>query len=216
MKYLVEDPSQEVRSGFQFPLRSSVSGHFVVDVPNELGVVVESSSLVDLVDSKITAYQRIYTDLTGVLNDEFLDASGVDTTALSSGFIAGGNKGVALLPGGHFQTPVMTIMSSFSKVFFHLSLFTLFRESPGIFDPYPGPSRTLYGYDATLADFVEPSPSLVQASIMDSTGASELLAMTSDFQHSFAQSGPFNFRMRFTNTSVTQILYLSDWLLLHN
>jgi hypothetical protein len=51
---------------------------------------------------------------------------------------------------------------------------------------------------------------------MDSTGASELLAMTSDFQHSFAQSGPFNFRMRFTNTSVTQILYLSDWLLLHN
>ena len=216
MKYLVECLSQEVRSGFQFPLRSSMAGHFAVDVPDELGVVVESGSLAALVDSKVAAYQRIYADLTGFLNDEFLDASGVDASALSNGYVAGANKGVALLPLGHLQTPVLTITDSFSKVFFHLSLFTLFHESPGISDPYPGPSRTLYGYDAALADYAEPSPSLVQVSIMDSTGATELLAMTSDYQHSFAQSGPFSFRLKFTSASATQVLYLSDWLLLHD
>jgi hypothetical protein len=215
MRYLVDDATQEVRAGFQFPLQSSIAGHFVVDVPDELGVVPESSFLPDLLDAKLNAYLAAHSNLPTGKSGEFLGPVSAEVdVSLSSGCFLGPNKKVALLPGGHVQTTVNSLLGVFTKIFLHYGVFTLFQDSPDIGADYPGPSRTLYGWDSSVLNFVEPDPAIVQVSLMDSTGAVTLVpTMFSDSIISYA-SGNLATRLKFLNTSATRTLYLSDYYLL--
>jgi hypothetical protein len=213
MRYLVDDSTQQVRFGFQFPIRSSVAGHFVVDVPDELGVTPASSVLTDLVNAKKAAYQAAHPNLAnGVHNDEFLSATTIYTTQ-SDGYIAGPNKRIAILPGGHLQTVGSTLTGSFTKIFLHFGVFTTFQDSPDIGADYPGPSRTLFDWDTGLADFVEPDPSLIQVSLKQASNNDTLATLFSDSVVNYSGSG-LGFRLEFLNTSADKVLYLSDYYLL--
>ncbi len=209
MKFLIEEASGKVKAGMEFPLDFSVSGHFVVDSPTSLGVVPDGNVLSNLLARKLAAYKAANPTLPYSLNDEFLTAAGVDTT-LSDGVLLGSNKRVGLLPSGRLQTTLLTALNSFSSVLLHFHLFSLCHRVPAPLDDSPGPKPLLYSYDPGLSGYAEPALSSVTAELMDPAGAVSYLTFTPDVKQSFPQAAPYDFRIRFTNTT-SRILFLSDW-----
>lgn len=213
MKYLVEDASQEVRAGFQTPFESSIAGHFVMDVPDELGVVPTSSFLPDLIAAKEAAYQAAHMNLTnGILSSEFLVTSNIYLPQ-SDGFIMGAHKRVGILPGGHVQTTAQTLSGSFTKIFFHFGLFTFFQFTAGISDSYSAPLIQQYNWDVDLNDLADQDPNQVQVSLKQASNNDTLANLFSDSVISYAGTG-LSFRLEFANPSTTKTLYLSDYYML--
>lgn len=212
MKFLVDEASGLLKGGYETPLDFSLSGYYVVDVPTALGVVAASSSSSALATAKVNAFKAVHSSLPNSFNNEFLLAAAIDT-ALSTEYSVGPNKRVALGPGGVVQTPVLTSVAGFVKVFVHLSIFTLsYVPSTGAL---ASPSRLLYNYDPGVPAFSDPALSNVTVDIMDSTGGTPMLVVTPGMEQDFTQSSGFQFRLRFTNASSTRRIWLSDYVVLY-
>jgi len=209
VKYLVDDATQQVRYGFQPPLRSSMSGHFVVDVPDELGVVPVTSVLLDLTSAKESAYQAAYPTLPNVLSDEFL-SSATTYTPQSDKYIVGSNKRMAIRPLGRIQTTGQLLTGNFTKVFLHFGVFTLSQVSPDAGADYPGPSRTLLNWNGAV--FEEPNPNSVTVEMKNSSN-NTIASLPLDSVVSFSGSN-VSFRLDFFNSDPDKTLYLSDYYLL--
>ena len=216
MKYVVEEANGFVKSNLELPLNFSVSGHYVVDIPTSLGVVFDGD-VSPLIDAKNAAFLAQHGYMVDFLADEFLDASGVDTSpSVSSRFVTGTNKRVGLLPGGYLTTTVQTIPVDFTKLFFHCSVFTLTKQLESIGSDRPGPSRLLYNFDPNTEEFFDPAPIMntyLYVSLTDSVGT-PIMGLTNDSEVNYAQAGPFGFRLQFNNLT-NSILYIADWIVLY-
>lgn len=214
MKYLVEDTSNEVRAGLRFPINSSIAGHFVIDVPDGLGISPSTSTASDLISMKQLAVKAVHPTLTGSLFEEFLDISSVDQDpSLSFNYKIGPNKRTAILPGGQIMTPTMTLVGSSAKVFFSFLLFTLGRRAPSVAANYPGPSDLLYCYDESTSTFSDPGVTPVNVTMMDSSGTSPVAALANNVVATLGGTNT-SFRLRFVNTSSIYTFYMQEWSLL--
>ncbi len=211
MKYLVDTTTGLIRGSYRPPLNFSVSSRYVMDVPDSLGVQAQTSSVADLITAKLNGFQVAHPTLVGNVFDELLATPAVDI-AQSSRILTGPNKRTAILPGGVLVTTVQTIAPSFTMVFGHWNLFTLFSD-PGPVTATPAPPRLLYNFSAGV--FAEIPPSIMTVEIRNSINTSTLATLAPDTAVNFAGGPAFSFRLRFTNNDALKTYHLSDWVLLY-
>lgn len=214
MKYIVEESSGYVRGGYEPPLRFSISGHFVIDVPTSLGVApVPAYS--DLVAAKVAAIRSLHPALPEYFSSEFFDGPGTDVeTSLSSYYSTGPWKRTSVMGGpsikGIVRSPVLSIGVPITKLFFHCTYYLLHQKpSTG---SVPGSSELLYNYDAVGEDFID-APTGVTATLCNESGTN-LLTFTPGFEQSFV-SDPVDVRVAFQNTNTSGRIWVSDWILLY-
>lgn len=210
MKFLVDPSGDLVRGAYNAPLDFSVSGRYVIDVQDGIEVRASTSSVVDLIASKVAAIKLEHPTLTEHLNDEFLTTSQVDVAA-SSRIMVGPSKRTVILPGGRLVTTALVIPTAFTKVMAHWYGFRLYSH-PGSVTATPSPPRLLYNHDGT--NFVTFDPTSFLVELRNSTNTSTHVTLSQDVETTFSQATPFTFRLRFTNNAAFP-LHLSDWTLLY-
>lgn len=219
-KFVVDATANEIRGSFDPPLNFSVAGKYVIDVPDSLGVETSSTSVSELINAKVAAFEALHPDLDySTEYDEVLSAAAYDP-ALSDGVMYGDFKRVCLLPGGYvfttaFSNPVAT------KVFLHYYGFVLELK----FDTTsvsPPPPRLLYNYesppvglDGGGSGFLEFENSDLLVQVYDSTGTSLVFTPTPDAETDVPSPPLTSYRLRFENTSSHRV-FLSDWIFLTN
>jgi hypothetical protein len=177
-----------------------------------LGVIAKTSVVADLVNAKIVAY-KTQQGMSNYFNDEFLATPNVDPTN-STRYAVGPNKRTKILPGGMIVTNVMVSGPAAGFLYAHWYGFLLFSQ-PGSLNVAPPPSDLLYNYDPTIPGFTEFDPTIFTVEVRDSSNSTTLLTLTPDMKTSFALGAGTSFRLRFTNTDVSRIFYLSDWIFLY-
>lgn len=219
MKILVDSAQNLVRGVYLPPLNFSISGHLVIDVPQNTNIDVIDNIVADAVNMKLSAYTGLFPGMSqitppGTGNDEFLDTTEVDV-ALSNRIIAGGLKRTAILPGGILMTTGITIPAiTLNNIVAHCYAFLLYRNTGPSSVTKPPPSPMLYNFDPTIPGFVEFVPSVFTIDLMDSTGTIVLVPnITADKVTAFVNATPITVRLRFINNS-PHTLYMSDWILL--
>lgn len=217
-KFLIDSEDDTIRSAHVAPLDFSVSGRYVVDVPQNLEVVAPTNDRDALITEKVEAFKKPQVaNLPLDHHDELFASPNIDT-ALSSDYLIGPNKKTAMLPGGVLMTNPLVIAVTVSFCYVHWYGFTL-KTDPGPQPPspvpvQPPPPRLMYNYDPSTDTFVEFNPLDVTVDVMDSAGTGVLLTPSVDALTAFAFS-PGSLRLRFTNSS-TETMYLSDWIFLYN
>jgi hypothetical protein len=166
MKFLVNRSDNSVRSAHAEPVRFSVSGRYLIDVPDGLTVKAKTGIFQDLIDEKLRAFRNQLAstvNLTYTVYDElispadYLTSPGIDLTRCIY-YSFGPEKRVEILPNGYVVTNTITIPVDTSAVFIHWYGFTLY-SSPGDPSPIPQPPQLLYNYDPDISDFVAFNPS---------------------------------------------------------
>ncbi len=218
-KFLVSTADGSVRSAHVPPLDFSVSGRFVVDVPDDVSVSADTASLADLLAEKIAGIgaRPLVRGLPLSQYDELLSSPNVDP-ALSGRCFLGPNKRCSMFPGGTIVTNPIPISSSASHIYFHWYGFLLASEPgprpPSAVPARPPPPRLLYNYDVLAESFVELDPSSLSVQVWDSTFSSMLLNVDFETVQPFS-FGPGSVRLKFQNTSGS-IQRLSDWAFFHD
>lgn len=216
-KYLVDSFTNLVKSGHTPPLDFSISGHYVFDVPDALGVIPESTSVASLEASKMGAFLAAHPSLPNYSNDEYISSLRVDP-AESTRFLQGDKKRTTIFPnGGQLTTNPLVMSGTITTVFIHLNAFTLYSEpaTPPISGGAPVPNRLLYNYDPILTNFFDFDPSDITIEIRDSANTTTLATITPDTEQAFV-SAAANLRLRFTNTNLNRSYYISDWVFMFN
>lgn len=209
MKFLVDSATNLVRGTYEAPLNFSISGKYIIDVPDSIQVVASTTSSSDLITAKLNKLGV----LSGIpsnnqIFDEFLDTSKIDTAppgTASTRFLVGPGKRTAIFPGGNLVTPSFSLTSGSAKVYFHYYAFLLSHGSQTGSEP----GKMLYNYvdPSGFTDFV-PSNFLVE--IRNSGNTATLLTVTPDVTVPQVFAPGTNVRFRFTNLD-TKTWHMSDW-----
>jgi hypothetical protein len=166
MKFLVNRSDNSVRSAHAEPVRFSVSGRYLIDVPDGITVKAKTGILQDLIDEKLRAFRDQLAstiNLTYTIYDElispadYLISPGIDLTRCMF-YSFGPEKRVEIFPNGYVVTNTITIPVDTSAFFIHWYGFTLY-SNPGDPSPIPQPPQFLYNYDSDISDFVAFNPS---------------------------------------------------------
>ena len=213
MKVLVDSQNGNIQGVYNTPLKFSISGKYVIDVPPEVGNITIGVDPLVLIAAKQSALMSLHPTLLQTIGDEFLDISLIDQ-ALSSRAVVAPNKGMVIMPGGSVMTTIMALLVpdlSVVSVIYHG--FLLNRDIQQVPDQTE-PSPILYGWDPTSSSFVDFGPGVFQVDVMDSTGSVVLVAdLQTGVEYPYLDSTPLDVRLRFTSL-VTIPWYLSDYLLL--
>lgn len=230
-KFLIGTLDGKVRSAHNPPLSFSISGRYVVDVPQDLSVEARTDSLPELLHEKVVGIQNrpavrqvpSGSQLTFALSDELLVVPNVDAV-LSTRCMIGPNKRCAMMKGGVLWTNPLLVTATTSYAYFHWYGFSLWMDE-GLQPPPPAPlrpdpPRVLYNYDHVAQGFVEFNPGDVTVEVW-SVGAgpgfapvAKLLTASYEAVQAFSFA-PGSVRLKFVNNS-SSIVWLSDWLFLYN
>ncbi|MFA5203081.1 MAG: hypothetical protein WC708_01635 [Lentisphaeria bacterium] len=173
MKFLVNRSDNSVRSAHAEPVRFSVSGRYLVDVPDGLTVKAKTGIFQDLIDEKLRAFRTqlaATVNLTYTVYDElispadFLISPGIDLNRCLY-YSFGPGKRVEILPNGYVLTNPIIIPVDTSAIFVHWYGFTLY-SNPGDPSDTPQPPQLLYNYDVNAADFIAFNPSNFEVFIL--------------------------------------------------
>lgn len=173
MKFLVNRSDNLVRSAHAEPVHFSVSGRYLIDVPDSLTVKAKTGTLQDLIDEKLKAFRTqlaATVNLTHTVYDElispadFLISPGIDLSRCLY-YSFGPGKRVEILPNGYVLTNSITVSVDISAIFVHWYGFTLY-SNPGSLSDTPQPPQLLYNYDVNAADFVAFNPNDFEVSIL--------------------------------------------------
>ena len=214
-KYLVDVTTGLIKSGHKDVLDFSISGNYVIDVPNDLNIIPENNVVADLITAKNAAFSAAHPLLTQISFDEHLASTKVDST-YSSRYMDGTLKRTALLPnGGSIVTDSLPMSGSTTTGFVHLHAFTL--ESDPATAPLSGgaypPDRLMYNYSVKDAEFITIGNSDITIDVRSNNNSTTLSTLSSDVEGSLSTSASF-VRLRFTNNSTTKTIYISDWIFL--
>lgn len=222
-KFLIGTLDGKVRSAHNPPLNFSISGRYVVDVPQDLSVLAETDSLPQLIYEKVIGISNRPSvraaGLPFVFNDELTTVPNIDETQCTKCFI-GRDKRCAMFPGGKLVTNLIPLSVEFANIYFHWYGFLLYSDEgpqpPSSIPARPEPPRTLYNYDSESSTFVDFNPDDVLLEMVNSTNTAVLMTASYEVvQQPPSPIGPANVRLRFTNQS-NRIIYLSDWIFLHD
>lgn len=211
-EYLVDKATNIIKSVHQFPMRFSISGRYVINIPTGLQVTPETSSVADLLTKKVNAYLSAHPTMQNVLNDELITAPNVDSSQ-SSRFMVGDQKRTAMFPGGSIVTNLLNFAAPVSNIFIHWHGYLLSCK-PNL-ATNPGPDDLLHGFNLLTSTFQEFDATVFTVAIRNSTNTATLATLQMDSEQSVVLA-PGNYRLRFTNNSLDKIYFLSDWLLLRN
>jgi hypothetical protein len=221
-KFLVERSSGKIRSTHEHPLEFSVSGKYVIDVPTELQVRVDTDVVADLVNEKIERFQALNPGLPNYLYDELLTTPNTDTSiSLSGRSFYGKDKRTAMPPNAFVWTNATAVSGIMTQVFPHWYGFSLFSD-PDVMGPDgPRPSPLLYNYNPVSSQFEEFLPAKFKVDLYEdlSGGAGPLVlkaTLDPDTVQAVAAMTGTTIRLRFENLDPDRIWYLSDWLLLYD
>lgn len=208
MKVLVDRNTGLIRGAYEPPIAFSISGHYMVDVPDYLSVDLSNQNVANLVTNKTAALLAPYSTTYGsALSDELITTTNIDTT-LSTLCVIGPGKRTIINPGGTLYTT--QIAHSFSKARCHFSCFVLFRDN-GV-APSPPASRILYNHTSASTAVTDASlTSQIIATVTNGAGGSPH-TLNLDTDITYSSTNPF--RLAFTNIGLTPV-YLSDWTLLY-
>jgi hypothetical protein len=207
MKTLVEVSSGIIVGTYSEPIRFNVSGFYVIDVPNQLSIDVNSSSPSTILNAKSNAIKNS-SGLSNISSDEFLDISRIDPN-LSSRIVCGPKKKIVIQKSGFLMTTAFTMTGSVTKAYLHYYAHRLFRDFSPSNIVNPPPAKILYGFDGV--NFSEIDNSQIQVDIMNSVGNIVQAALSLNNQVNYSASSP-SVRIRITNNSNDPVS-LSNWYL---
>lgn len=217
-KFLIGTQDGKIRSAHSDPLSFSISGRYVVDVPQDLSVLAPTDSLAELLNEKTTGIRNRpdVRALHSFQSDELLASPNVDAS-LSTKCFTGPNKRCAVFPGGTLVTGPLTITSLTASAYFHWYGFTLWSDQgpqpPSATPARPGPPRLLYNFDPESGSFVEFDPDDLGLEVWNAALSVKLLTAQYETVQAFVFS-PGSLRLKFTNNS-DKVLYLSDWIFVY-
>ena len=217
MKALVDRTTGTVIGTYAAPLNFSLSGKYVVDVPDEFGVVPSDQSVATLAANKVLGFQSLHPTYTQALSDELLDLTKVDLS-LSVRIIAGPQKRTAILPAGYVMTaPFSITVPSLTSLCVHWSGIFQYVDgaTPSVGVPASlklPPARIMQDYDGT--SFLPYDPTILSAELWNAAGNAPLIGVPAmDEEFAYAAATPLTARLRFLNSSGSPF-FLSDWILL--
>lgn len=230
-KFLIGTLDGKVRSAHNPPLNFSISGRYVVDVPQDLSVEAKTDSLPELLHEKVVGIQNrpavrqvpSGSRLTFALSDELINTGNVDST-LSTRCMVGPNKRSALMPGGVLWTNPMLVSTTTSYAYFHWYGFRLWMDEgpqpPASIPARPDPPRVLYNYDPVAQSFIDFNSDDITVEVwtVGSGPAFAPVAKVLTASYEVVQAFSFssaNVRLKFINNTQGTI-WLSDWLFLYN
>lgn len=230
-KFLIGTLDGKVRSAHNPPLDFSISGRYVVDVPQDLSVEAKTDSLPELLYEKVSGMQNrpavrqvpSGTLLTYALSDELLVVPNVDS-ALSTRCMVGPNKRTAMMEGGVLWTNPLLVSATTSYAYFHWYGFSLWMDEgpqpPASVPVRPDPPRVLYNYDPVAKSFVEFNPGDVTVEVWSVGAGPSFSPVAKLLTASYEAVQAFSFatgsvRLKFINNSPVTV-WLSDWLFLYN
>jgi len=216
-KLLVDTQTNKIRGYYEEPLDFSISGRYVLDIPN--GIYPETDVVADAITDKLGIYGSYHPNLVNILNDELLDplaANAIDPT-ISSGYFLGPNKRTEVLPAGYVYTNpmVLAVAPPVVGVLIHFHGFTLYSD-PGAVVSHPAPSRLLYNYNPSTSFFdFDPDASF----LVEIVDAAAPYTSRHTFTHADAIDTPAPgitspIRLKFTNIGAVRY-HLSDWILMY-
>jgi len=212
-KILVDSQTNKIRGTYLAPLNFSISGRYVIDVPDSVGVQASTDSVSDLISAKTTAFIQSQGMVDG-LNDELLTTPNIDSTK-SYRYGVGPNKRSLILQQGWITTNILTITPAFTQIFAHWYAFLFFPSTEPTNAPSTPAPPALYNWDTVTSMFTDFDPNIFLAEVRDTTDTSTLFTLSPDVKVPFAGGPNFNFRLRFTNNDPNHIWYLSDWTFLY-
>lgn len=213
-KYLVDKLEGTIRSVHEHPLNFSVSGKYVIDVATFLQIRPDTDVVGDLITEKVSRYKALQPSLIVDFYDELLAAPNVDVTpGVSSRYVYGRNKRVAILPGGFVWTNVIVWPGAPTTIWSHWNGFTLYDDVDVVGPDGPGPSPVRYNYNPVSSLYEEFVPAKFKVEVYDSTMSTLEATLLSDTVQAFSPSTLSN-RLRFENLDPDRIWYLSDWIVL--
>ncbi len=222
MKVLVDSLTSLIYGVYQEPLTSSISGAYVIDIPNAISSVVPKSdqSVSDLIAAKNAAWVTysqipsgtvVYDEMTGTPSGPNVDSVN------STGIELGPNKTTVIYPSGTLLTNPIAGPSASKAAFLHYAGFILYRALVDPNNPTsatPGPSKMLYSYNPVTPGFEVFSNSTFTVSVCQATGPfTNITTPTPDLPGGTTVAFPASYRLKFVNNS-TQPYYLSDWILI--
>jgi hypothetical protein len=215
---LVDTQTDLIRGRYAEPLDFSISGRYVINLPDGFGLKPETDAVSNLIQDKIDTFIRLHPAIPDYFFDELLTAPppNIDPNPTqSSRYLIGPNKRTAILPGGFVTTNQLVTTGSFNTTFFHLHAFLLYSEPGDSSAAHPSPSRLLYNYEPGTG-FIVFSHSDFIVEYRDAAGAVTLHTATPELEDpSFTSGVPLTFRIKFTNNSLTRTYYLSDWMFMY-
>lgn len=211
MKVLVDSHANEIRGMYEEPLNFSLSGYYVIEVPQVLTIKPTSASPSAFIISKYSTLLAQQSDMEQEFHDEFLTSAKVDKTN-SSRVVTGPNKTTVIYPGGTLITTPMSItVSSLSALICRWTGFKLHREVAA--GTVPGPARMLYNYNPVLPDFEDFDPSDLTVTLLDAAFSPLGVTFTHAQVAAYAVATPTSVCLSFENTT-TSAIYMSDWMLM--
>jgi hypothetical protein len=208
-KVLVTSLDNAIIGLYRAPLVFSISGKYVIDIPNNIIFDTLPGSVDEVFLAKRNGLIALNPTLNNVFSGDVTELPSQIDTSLSNGYIIN-DAGITLFPGGGIMTNVFSPLNAFNSIYLHYYGFFLERiTDPSLF-PFPPP--ILYNYDPILEQFVEFDPASIQVDIMDSTGSETLYTPTPDQLYS-ANFG--DFRIQFINLT-SEFKRLSEYILLYN
>jgi hypothetical protein len=219
MKVLIDTQTDEIRGRYEEPLDFSISGRYVIDIPEGFGINSETNVLSTLVQNKIDTFIRLHPTLPNYFYDEFLTipAPNIDTTN-STRYFTGPNKRTVILPGGEIITNTLTTAGGFNTTFIHLYGFILYVEPGSSSATHPSPSRLLYNHNGSSFITFNPNDFTIEYHDLPyNPPASLLYSPSPDAEETgWIEPGAKSFVIRFRNDHPNQIYYLSDWVFLYS
>lgn len=215
-KILVDKLTDEIRGRYEEPLDFSISGRYIIDIPEGFGINPENNSVATLIANKINTFIRFHPSLPNNIYDELLTAPppNIDP-AFSTRYLTGPNKRTAILPGGSIVTNTLVTGGGFNTTYFHLHGFILHSEPGSPSASHPTPSRLLY--NNTGSGFITFDYNDFLVEYWDNAMVGPPYTVSPEAEDTgFTSGGPLNFRIKFTNIHVSRIYYLSDWIFLHD
>jgi hypothetical protein len=217
VKALVDSVTGTVVGTYEAPLNFSVSGKYVIDVPDDFNVAASGPSPATLMADKVLGFQSLHPSYTQAVSDELMDLTMVDL-ALSTRILAGPGKRTAVLPGGVLMTaPFNITVPSLTSLCVHWSGFFVYRDNatPPVGVPASlklPPARIMHDYDGFT--FTPANPADFGVELRDAAGSGLLVGVPGpDEEFAYAAATPLTARLRFVNSSGAPF-HLSDWILL--
>lgn len=202
MKVLVDRFTNKITGTYSEPLSFPISGSYVIDLPDSLGIKPENDSVADLLSKKSGAFRRAYPSLDGsrFFNDF---AAGFGLAIHGETFIRAPQTGVCIAPGGFFITEEISVGGA-NNMFFHFSTFRLGRSSNG------NSTEVMYNHDQNGV-FSPPNFLDIYCSVTTSLGSVFVESLQNDVV--VPSTVPPLFNIRFDNSGDHPI-FISDWTLL--
>lgn len=204
MKVLIDRVNNIILGTYSEPVTFPISGAYVIDLPDYLGVEPANNSVSGLLSTKLAAFKKLFPTLnqTAYHGDLGADTSSVSNSSMN---IIIPRFGRCILPGGFFRTGDITPSPTPTFKMFHYSVYSTGR------DIYSDQTKVMYNY-GEFGYYNPPNPADIVCTITQSGGAfhSNLVNDVVD-----AASLPGTFRIKFQNDGLYPI-FVSDWVLLLN